>query len=72
MAVEQCEQHGDVDQQSATFQCNSATKFISFTCFLIQFKFKLLNIEDIAQTEKDRQRREMCNIIKCMIQECDP
>ena len=49
-AVEtKCEQHGDFDYKtSATFKCNSATKFISFTCFLIQFKFKLLNIEDIA------------------------
>lgn len=42
-----CTTHGNVKIEECIFKLESAKRFISFVCFLIQFKFKLLNIEDI-------------------------
>ena len=41
-----CSEHGQATLKDAEFNLNTPKKFISFVCFLIQFKFKLLNIED--------------------------
>jgi hypothetical protein len=46
------------------------SKFIQFVCFIIQFKFKLLNIEDIRQDEKDKQRKELCNLLFNILENC--
>jgi hypothetical protein len=54
MTSVQCEVHGAIHPRESQIDLNNPKKFISFICFLIQFKFKLLNIEDINQDEKDR------------------
>ena len=49
-----CTIHGTFDLETCIMTLNDPKRFISFICFLIQFKFKLLNIEDVNQHEKDR------------------
>ena len=44
-----CTVHPGFDLKQAIFDLNKPKTFISFICFLIQFKFKLLNIEDTNQ-----------------------
>jgi len=49
----------------------SGEKFISFICFIFQFKFKVLNIEDISQKEKDKQRDQLCTVLVCILENCE-
>ena len=39
---------------------------------MIQFKFKLLNIEDINPQERDRQRKDQCFLLFSMLENCEP
>lgn len=67
-----CDVHGKVDQEKSLCKLDTTHKFISFLCFLIQFKFKVLSIEDINQTVKDIQREELVNLLLLMLETCEP
>lgn len=63
--------HGVINPQIAEVNLDQPKKFISFVCFLIQFKFKLLNIDDISLAEKNRQRNDLCSLLFSMLENCD-
>lgn len=46
LSAQPCLQHGQPDMADIVFTLKGR-QFIQFVCFIIQFKFKLLNIEDI-------------------------
>ena len=72
LVIPPCNVHGNIGQDKFIMKLDTQKKFISFICFLLQFKFKLLNIEDINQWEKERQRKDMCNLLYSMLENCDP
>jgi hypothetical protein len=72
LVIPPCNVHGNIGQDKCIMKLDTQKKFISFICFLLQFKFKLLNIEDINQWEKERQRKDMCNLLYSMLENCDP
>lgn len=65
-----CQIHPGFKYEDAIFALDKPKTFISFICFLIQFKFKLLNIEDTNQQIKDTQRKQLCNILFMMLENC--
>ena len=54
MVQPNCTVHGNIQLSNCVVDLQDPKGFISFVCFLIQFKFKLLNIEDINPYEKDK------------------
>lgn len=64
--------HGTIIPGCCVYSLHTPQLFISFLCFLIQFKFKILNIEDINVFEKERQRKDLCNILFSMLENCQP
>jgi len=67
-----CTVHGNIQLSNCIVDLQDPKGFISFVCFLIQFKFKLLNIEDINPYEKDKQRKELCHLLFSMLENCNP
>ena len=43
-----CKVHRSIKPEDTVVKLDQSKKFISFICFLIRFKFKILNIEDFA------------------------
>lgn len=52
-SVEGCSVHGNIDLTDCEFALADSRKSIIFVCFLIQFKFKLLNIEEVNPIVKN-------------------
>ena len=68
MVQHPCNVHGNFVGKESIFHLQNPQMCISFICFLLQFKFKLLNIEDININEKEKQRKDLCNLLMSLLE----
>jgi hypothetical protein len=64
MIAKVCGVHGNCDIREHMIDLTSTKeKFISYICLLAQLYFKILNIEDGHEEQKEIRRKYLCNLL---------
>lgn len=69
--IQGCEIHGSIDLMENIIDLGNKKLFISYTCFLAQLMFKIMNIEEKDELQKEHIRKFICNILFIMMDHCD-
>lgn len=69
--VSACSKHGKVDLEACQMHLKNAKQVTKFTCFLIQFKFKLLKIEDVPTQERQKQHLKLLRTVMYYLENSD-
>ena len=69
--VHECSKHGMIDLSACQLNLKTTRQALKFTSFLMQFKFKLLKIEDVPAQERQKQHLKLLRTIMFYLENSD-